>query len=88
MNPTHSLAGLTELGQQALLLAASVSLPVVGAAAVVGLLVAIVQAVTQVQDVTIAHLPRFVVVVLALALMGPWMGRQIAAFAVRAMVGG
>jgi type III secretory pathway component EscS len=87
MNPTPSLAGLTEQAQQALLLAASVSLPVVGAAAVVGLLVAIVQAVTQVQDVTIAHLPRFVVVVVALAVMGPWMGRQIAAFAVRAILG-
>jgi type III secretion HrpO family protein len=79
---------LTELAQTALLLSVAVSLPVVGVAAVVGLLVAALQAVTQLQDMTIAHLPRFLVVALALALAGPWMGEQIAAFALVAFGGG
>lgn len=83
-----SVQGLTHLGQEALLLSLVVSLPVVGLAALVGLLVAVLQAATQVQDVTIAHLPRLVVVALALAIVGPWMGAQIAAFAARAIVGG
>ncbi len=83
-----SLSHLTELAQTALLLAVAVSLPVVGIAAVVGLLVAALQAVTQLQDATIAHLPRFLVVALALALAGPWMGEQIAAFALQAFGGG
>lgn len=83
-----SLGHLTELAQTALLLAVAISLPVVGVAAVVGLLVAALQAVTQLQDVTIAHLPRFLVVALALALAGPWMGEQVAAFAVQAFGGG
>ncbi|HVJ20204.1 MAG TPA: type III secretion system export apparatus subunit SctS [Polyangiaceae bacterium] len=84
----HSLSDLTELAQTALLLAVAVSLPVVGIAAVVGLLVAALQAVTQLQDATIAHLPRFLVVALALALAGPWMGEQIASFALQAFGGG
>jgi type III secretion HrpO family protein len=83
-----SLEGLTALGQEALVLSLAVSLPVVGVAALVGLVVAALQAATQIQDVTIAHLPRLVAVALALVLVGPWMGAQIAAFAARVFQGG
>jgi type III secretion protein S len=83
-----TLEGLTELGREALVLSLLVSLPVVALAALVGLIVAVLQAATQVQDVTLAHLPRLVVVALALALLAPWMGSQIAQFATRAFVGG
>jgi flagellar biosynthesis protein FliQ len=83
-----SLAYLSAVGQEALLLSVAVSLPVVGVAALIGLLVAVFQAATQVQDITIAHLPRLVVVAIALAIAGPWMGGQIAAFATRIFTGG
>ena len=83
-----SLEGLTALAQEALVLSIVVSLPVVGVAALVGLLVAALQAATQIQDVTIAHLPRLVAVAFALVLVGPWMGAQIAAFAARVFQGG
>jgi type III secretion HrpO family protein len=78
------LGDLTALSQQALLLSVAVALPVVGAAALVGLLVSVVQAATQVQDHTIGHLPRMLVVVAVLVATGPWIGAQIAEFAVRA----
>jgi flagellar biosynthesis protein FliQ len=81
------LAELTALAQQALLLSLLVSLPVLVVAAAVGLLSAIFQAATQVQDAALAHLPKFVAVTIALALVGPWMGRQVLGFAVRAFVG-
>ncbi|HSQ65483.1 MAG TPA: flagellar biosynthetic protein FliQ [Polyangiaceae bacterium] len=77
------LGHLVEAGQQALVLAAAVSLPVVGIAAVVGLLVAAVQAASQIQDPTISHLPRMLAVIAGLVALGPWMGHQIAAFAER-----
>lgn len=83
-----SLDTLVELGRDALLLSVLVSLPVVGLAALVGLIVAVFQAATQVQDITLAHLPRLVVVAFALALLAPWMGAQIATFATRAFLGG
>ncbi len=82
-----SLGDLTTLGQQALLLTVAVALPVVGAAALIGLLVSVLQAATQIQDHTIGHLPRLVVVVAVLAATGSWMGSQIAEFAVRAFGG-
>jgi type III secretion HrpO family protein len=83
-----SVEGLTALAQEALVLSIAVSLPVVAIAALVGLVVAALQAATQIQDVTIAHLPRLVAVALALVLVGPWMGAQIAAFAARVFQGG
>jgi type III secretion HrpO family protein len=82
-----SLGDLTTLGQQALLLSVAVALPVVGAAALIGLLVSVLQAATQIQDHTIGHLPRLLVVVAVLAATGPWIGSQIAEFAVRAFGG-
>jgi type III secretion HrpO family protein len=67
--------------QQALWLVLAVSLPALGVAAIVGLLVAALQAASQIQDPTLAHLPRLLAVVVALALLGPWMGHEVAAFA-------
>jgi len=80
-----SLPHLVDFAQQALILAALVSLPVVGIAAIVGLLVAAVQAAAQIQDPTISHLPRVLAVIAALVVLGPWMGHQIAGFAERAI---
>jgi len=79
-----SLGDLVGLGESALLVSLLVSLPVVGIAALVGLVVAAFQAATQLQDATIAHLPRLVAVALALVLLGPWMGSEIAGFALEA----
>ena len=72
---------LVHHAQQALLLVIAVSLPVLGVAALVGLIVAAFQAASQIQDPTLAHLPRLLAVTAALALLGPWMGRTIASFA-------
>ena len=77
------LAHLVDAAQQAVILAVLVSLPVVGVAAIVGLLVAAVQAAAQVQDPTLSHLPRLLAVIAALVVAGPWMGHQIAGFAER-----
>jgi type III secretion HrpO family protein len=81
-----SLGELVALGESALLVSLLVSLPVVGLAALVGLVVAALQAATQLQDPTIAHLPRLVAVALALVVLGPWMGSEIAGFALEALV--
>ena len=80
-------ATLVHAAQQALMLAAAVSLPVLLVAAAVGLLVAALQAASQVQDPTLAHLPRLLAVVAALALLGPWMGREIATLAAHLFAG-
>jgi flagellar biosynthesis protein FliQ len=78
-------ADLAAQAQEALLLSVAISLPVVAVAAMVGLVIAVLQAATQIQDITLSHLPRFLAVAGALALLGPWMGGQIAIFAARVL---
>jgi len=77
------VATLLEQAQNALLLSVAVALPVLAVAAIVGLIVAAFQAASQIQDPTIAHLPRLLAVIAALVVLGPWMGSQIGAFADR-----
>jgi type III secretion HrpO family protein len=74
-------ATLVHAAQQALLLVVAVSVPVLAVAAIVGLVTAALQAASQIQDPTLAHLPRLLAVVAALAVLGPWMGHEVAAFA-------
>lgn len=74
---------LAQQAQEALLLMVAVSLPVLAVAAIVGALVATFQAASQIQDATLAHLPRLLAVIVTLAVVGPWMAHQIGAFAER-----
>ncbi len=67
--------------QQALLLVVAITLPVLAIALVVGFVVAALQAASQIQDPTLSHLPRLLAVAAALAVLGPWMGHEVAAFA-------
>jgi flagellar biosynthesis protein FliQ len=76
-------ATLVEQAQNALMLSIAVALPVLLVAAIVGLIVAAFQAASQIQDPTIAHLPRLLAVIGALVILGPWMGSQIGTFAER-----
>lgn len=74
-------SGLTSLAQKALWLSLALSVPVVGVAALVSLVMALFQAATQVNDATIAHLPRFIAVVVVLAVGGGYIGVEITRFA-------
>lgn len=81
-------AELVVLGQQALFLALLLSLPPLAAALLAGLVTATMSAFTQIQDSSLAHLPRLVAVALTLALLAPWMSDQITTFATQAFSGG
>ncbi len=70
-----------EHAQRALVLTLVLVLPVLLVGAAVGLVVAALQAASQIQDPTLAHLPRLLAVMIALVLLGPWIGSQIGAFA-------
>ncbi len=47
--------------------------PVLGAALVIGLIVAIFQATTSIQEATLTFLPKMLVILAILALLGGWM---------------
>lgn len=49
------------------------SVPVLVAGMLVGLIVSVFQAVTQIQEMTLAFVPKIIVVFLVLLLLSPWM---------------
>ena len=50
-----------------------VSAPVLAAALIVGLLVSLFQAVTQINEATLAFVPKLLAVIAVFAIAGPWM---------------
>lgn len=76
---------VVRLGREALLLVLLLGAPALGAALVVGLVVSVFQAATQIQEQTVASVPRLLAVYGALLLAGLWILRQLGAFAVQVM---
>ncbi|BER91347.1 MAG: flagellar biosynthesis protein FliQ [Candidatus Atribacteria bacterium] len=70
-----------EIGRESLLLVMKVALPILGVALLVGILVSIFQAVTQIHELTLTFVPKILAVFLILALLGPWMLRVFMDFA-------
>lgn len=68
---TDSIA--MEIGKNALILTLEIALPVLLFSLVAGLVVSILQAVTQIQEFTLTFIPKILATMLALALFGPWM---------------
>jgi len=61
------------MGQEALWMMLMVSAPVLGVMLVVGLLVSLFQAVTQINEATLAFVPKLISAIAVFALAGPWM---------------
>ncbi len=61
------------MGQEALLMMLMIAAPILGVVLVVGLLVSLFQAVTQINEATLAFVPKLVAAMAVLALAGPWM---------------
>ncbi len=56
--------------------------PVLGAALIVGLIVAIFQATTSIQEQTLTFLPKMLVILAILALLGGWMFSMMGTYTV------
>ena len=54
--------------------------PILGMSLLVGLLVSIFQAMTQIQEQTLTFIPKVVAVVVVLILLGPWMLSVLTAY--------
>lgn len=62
-----------KLGQEALKTTAMVAAPMLGAALLVGLIVSIFQAITQINEATLTFVPKMIIIGLVIVLAGPWM---------------
>ena len=66
--------------QKSLYLVLILSAPIVGVALVVGLLISLVQATTQIQEQTLTFVPKLAAVVLSLVFLGSWMLMEMVRF--------
>ena len=57
--------------------------PLLGAALAVGLLIGILQAATQIQEMTLSFIPKLLALVVALFIGGPWMIQVLVTFSQR-----
>ncbi|MDT8901307.1 flagellar biosynthesis protein FliQ [Anaeroselena agilis] len=62
-----------EVGREALVMVMLVSAPMLGLGLLVGVLVSIFQAITQIQEQTLSFVPKIMAVFVAVLLFGPWM---------------
>ena len=61
------------IGQNALFILLMVSAPILGTVLVVGLIISLFQALTQINEATLSFVPKLVAAVGVFAISGPWM---------------
>ena len=69
-----------QYGRQALMTAFMIAAPVLISGLLVGIIVSILQAATQVQEQTLAFVPKILAMTLALFIFMPWMVRTLVSF--------
>ncbi|NLT19913.1 MAG: flagellar biosynthesis protein FliQ [Syntrophomonadaceae bacterium] len=70
------------IANQAVLTVLLVSAPILGAALITGLLISILQATTQIQEMTLVFVPKIVIVLIVLLIFGPWMLNVVTTFTI------
>ncbi|GAB2938986.1 MULTISPECIES: flagellar biosynthesis protein FliQ [Aquaspirillum] len=73
--------------QNALFILIIVSAPLLAVALVIGLLVSVLQAATQINEMTLTFIPKLLAMFVVLILAGPWMLRTMMEFTVRLISG-
>lgn len=57
-----------------------ISAPLLAVTLLVGLVVSVVQVVTQVQEMSLTYIPKIIAAVIVLVVFGPWMLKRLLAF--------
>lgn len=76
MTPEYIVSVAAEAIKLTLLLSA----PLLGVGLVVGVIIAVIQATTQIQEMTLTFVPKIVCVLLALLVAAPWMLSKLTVF--------
>lgn len=71
---------VVNLASQAITLGLSVAGPLLLASLVIGLVISVFQAVTQIQEQTLSLIPKIVGIVLVIVVLGPWMVNKMVTY--------
>lgn len=77
---------VSDLMREALYLAMVMVVVIIVPSLVVGLIVSVFQAATQINEQTLSFLPRLIVTLLTLIVLGPWLGGLVTDFTERLIV--
>ncbi len=77
----HYDESTVELVRMALIITLKIAAPILLAGIVVGLVVSLLQSVTSIQDQTLAFVPKIVVMVIAAAVLIPWIAQRLVEYA-------
>ena len=72
-----------QIAREAMIITLLLAAPMLGFGLIVGLLVSILQAVTQINEMTLTFIPKIIAVALALAIFMPWLIRTLVDFTIR-----
>lgn len=78
-----SQADVFSILQNAMMVALELSVPILAVGVIVGVVISIFQAVTQINDQTLSLVPKILAVFATLGLLGPWMFHQLMQFAIQ-----
>jgi len=81
------VAGFAQAGQGALLTILYLAGPMLAVILVIGVLVGVFLAATQINEPTLSFVPKFFGTGVALVLLGPWLLRQIETFTIGVLTG-
>ena len=73
-------AYLISFAQNALTVTLILAGPVLLVSLVIGSLVSLVQAATQINEVTLTFVPKIIAIIIVLVILGGWMGGQMISF--------
>lgn len=71
---------VVSIGNQAITTALTVAAPVLIISMIVGLIISIFQAVTQIQEQTLTFVPKLIAIAVVFIILGPWMLQTIIEF--------
>ncbi len=74
------LGAALDIGRGAFYMALSTSAPILGIGLLVGLVISIIQSVTQLQEQTLTFVPKIAAMVVAAAYFIPWIANRMLAY--------
>ena len=69
----ENIALAVDIGRQCLLVTVKLAMPVLAAGLIIGVMISILQAATQIQEQTLTFIPKMFIVVVTLFMIMPWL---------------
>jgi flagellar biosynthetic protein FliQ len=79
---------LVYLVRQTLIVSMKISLPILGAGVLIGLVISILQSITSVQDQTLTFVPKIIGMVMVAVVLMPWIVTRLVEFAAQLLFSG